>query len=104
MKLGNRKHLLVASVAAVVVWGYVLFLSPGGRQARWMAESREVLPRLQSALDSESRFAHVLVGVSTSCQVVVLGLVRSERDLQDLQALLASIDFPHGVYCEVTVE
>jgi hypothetical protein len=104
MELGNKKRLWVASVAAVAVWGYVLFLSPASRQQRWMAESRRLLPRVQSVLGSDARFGSVRVGVSTGCDVIVRGSVASEQALEDLQLVLGSIEFPHGVLCYVTVE
>ena len=103
MKLGNKKHLFVAAVIAVAVWGS-FFFGPTGRQARWMAESQEVLPRVRCVLDSDVRFAGVRAGVSTGCQVLVLGSVRDEQDLRDLQLALASIEFPHGVLSFVRLE
>lgn len=105
MELGNKKHLLVLSVAAVAVWGYVFFSNdPERRQRQWMDESEETLPAIRSALGSDARFASVYAAVSTSCHVVIGGQVRDEKDLRDLQALLASIDFPHGVLWLVRVE
>lgn len=105
MKLGNKKHVLVLSVAAVASWGYVFFGdSEGHRQRRWMAESEATLPRIRSVLDSDPWFASVYAAVSTSCDVVIVGRVRAEQDLRDLPVLLASLEFPHGVIWRAEVE
>lgn len=104
MSIRKHRRLLVLLMVAVGVWSLVFFGPTGVRQMRWMADSRDSLPTVQRSLDAETRFSDVYAGVSTGGQVLVHGRVRSEQDLRDLRALLASIAFPHGVTCRVFVQ
>lgn len=69
-----------------------------------MAESRVVLPTVEGRLASDHRFAGLTAFVSTGCNIVVCGNVRSEQDKQDLRAVLGDIAFPHGIEFVVRVE
>ena len=100
-----KRTRLAMLVAVAVGLGLFAWFGPTGvRQARWMAESREVLPTVQGRLGSDQRFAALTAFVSTGCNIVVCGNVNSEQDKQDLQAVLGDVVFPHGVRFVVSVE
>ncbi len=92
-------------IAVAVGLGLFAWFGPTGvRQARWMAESSEVLPTVQGRLASDRRFAGLTAFVSTGCNIVVCGNVSSEQDKRDLRAVLGDIAFPHGVRLVVRVQ
>jgi hypothetical protein len=101
----TKKTRLAMLIAVAVGLALFAWFGPTGvRQARWMAESREVLPTVQGRLASDQRFAGLTVFVSTGCNIVVCGNVNSKQDEQDLRALLGDVVFPHGVRFVVRVE
>jgi len=92
-------------IAVAVGLGLFAWFGPTGvRQARWMAESREVLPTVQGKLASDRRFAGLTAFVSTGCNIVVCGDVSSEQDEQDLRTVLGDVACPHGVQFVVRVK
>jgi len=97
MTPGRFVKLALASALALGSWGYVFFGPTGVRQLRWMADSRQVVPAIESRLASDPRFAGIMVAVSTSGEIVVAGTVQSEADARELRALLGGITFPHGI-------
>jgi hypothetical protein len=96
--------IVALSIAAVAIWSFVWFGPTGIRQARWMAESRQVLPAVSDRLASDGRFAGLKTFVSTGCNVVVVGNVSSEEDLRELRSMMGGITFPHGIAYVVHVE
>jgi len=104
MAAGRKVKLTLASAAAVGAWGFAFFGPTGIRQARWMGESRQVLPTVESRLASDSRFAGLTAFVSTGCNIVVCGTVGSEAGARDVRSIMDGIEFPHGVTFVVRVE
>jgi hypothetical protein len=104
MSPGRKVKLTLASAAALGAWCFAFFGPAGIRQARWMAESRQVLPAVESRLASDSRFAGLTAFVSTGCNIVVAGIVGSEAGAHDVRAIMDGITFPHGVTFAVRVE
>jgi hypothetical protein len=104
MTPGRKVKLVLASAAALGAWIFALFGDTGIRQARWMAESRAVLPTVVGRVASDRRFAGLTASVSTGCNIVVYGNVASGKDAQDLRTILADVTFPHGVAYVVRVE
>lgn len=101
----TKRTRLAMLIAVAVGLGLFAWFGPTGvRQARWMAESREVLPMVQGRLVSDQRFAGLTAFVSTGCNIVVCGNVNSEQAKQDVQAVLGDVVFPHGVRFVVRVE
>ena len=100
----RRARLAVLLVVAAPLGASAWFGPTAIRQARWMAESRQVLPVVLERLASHPKFVAVKAGVSTGCDVLVYGQVASESDAADLQSVLADIPFPHGVLYRVRVE
>jgi hypothetical protein len=100
----RRARLAVLLVAAAGLGAFAWFGPTGIRQARWMAESREILPTVEGRLASEKRFAGLTAFVSTGCNIVIIGNVGSETDAQDVRAASHDITFPHGVLYRVRVE
>lgn len=96
--------IVALSLLAAASCSFAWFGPTGIRQARWMAESRQVLPAVSDRLASDSRFAGLEAFVSTGCNIVVYGSVRSEEDARDLRSVLDGIMFPHGVLNLVRVE
>src|SRR5262245_19846085 len=97
MSPDRKVKLLLASAAALGAWIFVFFGPTGIRQARWMAESREVLPTVESRLASDMRFARLTAFVGTGCSIVVCGQFAAEEDSRDVRAIMDGIVFPHGV-------
>src|SRR5262245_46203775 len=100
----GRNVELAASAAAIGAWTFAFSGPTGIRQARWMAESRDVLPAVEGRLASGERFAGLRAFVSTGCNIVVCGTVSRERDARDLRAVMGDITFPHGIEFVVRVE
>lgn len=101
----TKKTRLAMLIAVAVGLALIAWFGPTGvRQARWMAESHEVLPTVQGRLASDQRFAGLTAFVSTGCNIVVCGNVNSEQDKHDVQAVLSDVVFPHGVRFVVRIE
>lgn len=102
IRQSSRLALLLA--IAVGLWLFLWFGPTAVRQARWMAESREVLPAVQASLIADQRFGELRAFVSTGCSVVVFGTIRSEEDEHALHDALRAIAFPHGLVLLARIE
>src|SRR5204863_9730054 len=71
----RRARLAVLLVVAAPLGASAWFGPTAIRQARWMAESRQVLPVVLARLASHPKFVAVKAGVSTGWHVLVYGQV-----------------------------
>lgn len=71
--------------------GYVWFGPTAVRQLRRMAAAREQVPAVEAMLRSDDRFSACSVDVTSAGGLVVLGIVRSDEDLRDLESRLNAL-------------
>jgi len=100
----SPRTIVGLSLAAVAIWSFAWFGPTGIRQARWMAESRQVLPAVSERLAADGRFVGLKAFVSSGCNIVVIGNVSSEEHERELRSLMEGITFPHGIRYVVHIE
>jgi hypothetical protein len=81
-------------IAAITMLGVALVLltqyfGPYPRQLRTLAAMREHLAILRPVIEKDPRFTNVVINPSTACKYFITGELESEKDITDLERIIA---------------
>jgi hypothetical protein len=101
----GQKTIVAVTTLGVAALILVRFFGPAARQARNLDAAREHASRLEPEIHREARFREVRLGEYTGdggC-LSVSGIVGSDRDSNDLRALIEASHSPVPAHYRITV-